>query len=239
MKYMGSKARHAKHILPIILKDRKPDQWYVEPFVGGANVIDKVTGNRIGADANPYQISLLKALQRGWLPPMDVSESDYLNIKNNIGQYPDFMVAYAGIQLSYGAIWFGSYRRDSIGKRNYSHEAYRNVSAQAPLLDGIDLRFSDYRDLYIPADSVIYCDPPYANSSGYSVVGEFDTQSFWAWCEHKVSEGHTVFVSEYEAPDGWACVWSKEVNSSLSKNTGAKKATEKLFTKSGILRKEE
>ncbi len=49
MKYMGSKARYAKSILPIILASRQPDQWYVEPFVGGANVIDKVSGPRIGA----------------------------------------------------------------------------------------------------------------------------------------------------------------------------------------------
>ena len=34
MKYMGSKNRHSKQILPIILKDRSPEQWYVEPFVG-------------------------------------------------------------------------------------------------------------------------------------------------------------------------------------------------------------
>ena len=52
MKYMGSKARIAKYILPIILKDRKPDQWYVEPFVGGCNTIDKVEGLRLGSDAN-------------------------------------------------------------------------------------------------------------------------------------------------------------------------------------------
>lgn len=44
MKYMGSKNRYAKEILPLILKDRKENQWYVEPFVGGANVIDKVGG---------------------------------------------------------------------------------------------------------------------------------------------------------------------------------------------------
>ena len=44
MKYMGSKNRIAKHILPIILKDRKENQYYVEPFVGGANMIDKVQG---------------------------------------------------------------------------------------------------------------------------------------------------------------------------------------------------
>ncbi len=41
---MGSKARIAKHILPIILKDRKDGQWYVEPFVGGANLIEEKTG---------------------------------------------------------------------------------------------------------------------------------------------------------------------------------------------------
>ena len=34
---MGSKNRIAKFILPIILKERKPEQWYVEPFAGGMN----------------------------------------------------------------------------------------------------------------------------------------------------------------------------------------------------------
>lgn len=45
MKYMGSKRRVAKYILPIMLAERKPDQWWVEPFVGGGNMIDKVEGN--------------------------------------------------------------------------------------------------------------------------------------------------------------------------------------------------
>jgi DNA adenine methylase len=41
MKYMGSKNRIAKYILPIMLKERGQRIW-VEPFVGGANMIDKV-----------------------------------------------------------------------------------------------------------------------------------------------------------------------------------------------------
>jgi DNA adenine methylase len=65
MKYMGSKNRIAKHILPIILKDRKEGQWYIEPFVGGFNLIDKVKGNRIAADCNPYITTLFTAIQRG------------------------------------------------------------------------------------------------------------------------------------------------------------------------------
>lgn len=63
MIYMGSKNRIAKDILPIILKDRKPEQWYVEPMVGGGNLIDKVEGLRIGADANPYVIEALKYIR--------------------------------------------------------------------------------------------------------------------------------------------------------------------------------
>lgn len=68
MQYLGSKNRIAKHILPIILKDRKVDQWYVEPFVGGCNIIDKVKGFRLGNDSHYYLIELWKALQLGYPP---------------------------------------------------------------------------------------------------------------------------------------------------------------------------
>lgn len=54
MKYMGSKNRIAKEILPIILKNKKEHQWYVEPFVGGSNVIEKINGKRIGSDNNNF-----------------------------------------------------------------------------------------------------------------------------------------------------------------------------------------
>lgn len=46
MVYVGSKARYADEILEIVLKDRKPKQLYIEPFMGGGNVICKVTGPR-------------------------------------------------------------------------------------------------------------------------------------------------------------------------------------------------
>ena len=58
MKYMGSKNRHAKALLPIILKNRRDDQWYVEPFVGGFNMIDKVPGLRLANDSHYYLIEL-------------------------------------------------------------------------------------------------------------------------------------------------------------------------------------
>jgi Site-specific DNA methylase len=62
MTYMGSKNRIAKEILPIMLKERGQRTW-VEPFVGGGNMIYKVQGKRIGADINHYLIDALIAIR--------------------------------------------------------------------------------------------------------------------------------------------------------------------------------
>lgn len=230
MKYMGSKNRHAKELLPIILKNRYEGQCYVKPFVGGANMIDKVDGWRIGSDCNHYLVALLKELGDGWLPPEDVTEAEYNAMKDDPGSYEPHLVGYVGFQLSYGAMWFGSYRRDNEGKRNYANEAYRNVAKQATKLKGIDFRLKPYRELLVPAQSLIYCDPPYEGTTKYKAnSGDFDHNDFWQWCREKVRQGHDVFVSEYQAPDDFVCVWEKQVNSSLTKDTGAKKNTERLF----------
>lgn len=45
-------------------------------------------------------------------------------------------------------------------------------------------------------------------------------------------QGHTVYVSEYKAPNDFECVWKKEAKSSLSANGkigGNKLSVEKLF----------
>jgi DNA adenine methylase len=228
MKYMGSKNRIAKEILPIMLKNRKDNQYWVEPFVGGANMIDKVTGNRIGSDINKYLIACLDSIAKGWIPDSKWSESLYNDIKNNKDEYSLAMVGYAGFALSYGGKWFGGWCRDSAGKRNYVLEAHKNAVKQQPFLTGIQFISSSYDELDIPANSIIYCDPPYASTTKYK--DEFDHKKFWDWCEIQVKKGHTVFVSEYNAPENWVCIWEKEIVSSLTQNTGGKKGIEKLFT---------
>jgi DNA adenine methylase len=52
---------------------------------------------------------------------------------------------------------------------------------------------------------------------------------FWQWCRDKCKEGHEVFVSEYNAPDDFVCVWEKSTSVSVAKSGKHKKATEKLF----------
>ncbi len=228
MKYIGSKNKHAKEILQFVLKNRKFNQYYVEPFIGGANIIDKVQNPRIGNDNNHYLIALLQKLQEDWLPPKEITEEDYYEIKENQLYCSDALLGYVGFQLSYGAKWFSGYRKDSEGFRNYSLEAFNNVANQAPLLKGIQLFCSDYRELEIPDNSIIYCDPPYENTINYQNES-FDHKIFWDWCRTKIKEGHSVFISEYSAPDDFVNLWGKTVCSSLSKNTGSKREIEKLF----------
>ena len=229
MKYMGSKNRIAKHILPIILKDRKEGQWYVEPFVGGANSIDKVTGNRLGSDTNMYLIRAIESIRDSLheLPKdnTEFTEKMYKELRNSDNQIHK---GYLGFALSYSGKWLGGWCRDGAGKRDYVREAYRNAENQSSSLQNLHLITADYKTLDIPDNSIIYCDPPYAKTTGHK-SGDFNHKDFFQWCREKAQEGHTVFVSEYNAPDDFECVWEKEVNSSLTKNTGAKKATEKLF----------
>lgn len=232
MKYMGSKNRIAKYLLPIILKDRKPDQWYVEPFVGGANMIDKVDGNRIGADSNHYLIAFLKSLQNGFQPPKNIDLQLYNHIRDNKDMYKDCVVGCVGFCFTYAAKWFGGFIGNSndvacVG-RDRLGESYRSVEKARKQVVGINLVHSSYEDLEIPENSIIYCDPPYANTTKYK--DDFDHGQFWQWCRDMANSGHKVFVSEYNAPNDFECLWQKEINSSLTKDTGSKKGIEKLFT---------
>ncbi|MDD3417563.1 MAG: DNA adenine methylase [Lachnospiraceae bacterium] len=62
MKYTGSKNRIAKELVPVIQSYITSEtKGYLEPFVGGANMIDKIDcSKKYGCDINEYLIELLK-----------------------------------------------------------------------------------------------------------------------------------------------------------------------------------
>lgn len=234
MKYMGSKARFAKHILPIILKDRQPRQSYIEPFAGGMNMIDKVDGIRIANDQHEELMAMWQALiYENWDPPKSVSEDEYKAIKYNQDDYPKHLVAYVGFN-SFGGKWFAGYRRDKQGKRDYWAEHYRNITKQVPNLEGVVLSCKSYTELEIPENSIVYCDPPYASTTKYR--DSFDHDKFWEWCRQQSKAGHQLFVSEYNAPEDFNCIWEKPAKTSFSwhaDNLPAKKSVERLFVFNG------
>lgn len=237
MKYVGSKSAIARYIVPFIQDALVGAKWYVEPFVGGANMMSNIKHPyRIGADSNRFVIALLGALRDGWVPP-HIDRDAYNDIRVNNDGYDPALVGWAGIGCSYSGKWFGGYAgvvQTRAGERDYIAEARRNCIRQAPSLRGAVFNHAEFTDMQVPPGSVIYCDPPYANTLKYP--GEFDTGKFWLWCQ-EVSRFNTVLVSEYSAPEGWTPIWSKEVGSSLSANGsagGRKKSIEMLFTYTGL-----
>ena len=227
MKFMGSKRRLVKHILPIMLENRKPGQFWVEPFVGGGNMIENVEGNRIGADINKWVIEALTAIRDcpQELPKnnQEFTKEDYQKLRES----DDYCFkGYAGFVFSFGAIWMSNWAHNNRNS-DYVAEAYRSAQKQSPKLQGVDLICSDYLDLYIPPNSIIYCDPPYKGTAKYKNT-HFDHEVFWDWVRVK-SKKHTVFVSEYTAPDDFKCLWEKLLVNELNKETDKRIQTERLF----------
>ena len=217
-----------------MLTGRKEGQWYVEPFAGGMNSLCQVDGNRLACDTNKYLIALWVALQNGWLPPEHVTKEQYYHVWHNMDLYPVELVGWCGFNCSYSGKFFSGYAGDTVVKngsvRRYQVEARANVLNQLPNMSGVELFNCSYEQLSTPANSIIYCDPPYAGT--YNYRNPFDSSAFFDWCRTKNAEGHLVFVSEYEAPSDFSCIWQADVKSSLSANGvygASKTTTEKLF----------
>lgn len=237
MKYLGSKNRIAKDLKPVIESyiDANTTQ-YIEPFVGGANMIDKIDFDRkVGSDINRYLIALLKYVQ---CPanslPKTISEDEYNAVKGDCDAYDDWYVGLVGFGATFSAKFFGGYARgfknDGITPRNHSNESIRNLEKQRTKLAGIDFEhksFLDYGDEIKGA--VIYCDPPYRNTTNYK-TGAFDYNAFYDWCV-RMSEHNTVLISEYNMPsDRFEVVWEKEHSVNLDAKRDAKSTRiERLF----------
>ena len=226
MKYLGSKNRISKHLKPIIegyLVDKKT---YIEPFVGGANMIDKIDfNNKIGSDINHYLIDLLNKLKEGadFLPDT-ITEEEYKKVKDNKDIYPDWYVALVGFGATFGARWFEGYARDKKTGRDLPNESIRNLKKQAPNLKNITFKTCGYEAYKNVKNAVIYCDIPYSNSKRYK--DPFNKDEFINFLL-ELDESNVILVSEYEMPEeNFSKIWEKEVKVSISQT---KKATEKLF----------
>jgi DNA adenine methylase len=166
-------------------------------------------------------------LQQEPFNPPHIGEIEYKHIQQNKHLYPDWLVGYVGFNLSFGAKFFGGYRRDKAGIRDYENEAQQNIKAQQPNLQGVQFYNLPYDQLPIPPHSIIYCDPPYKGTTQYK--DKFDHTKFYDWCIEQ-SKHHTIYISEYTMPAPFKCVWEKQVSSNLTVNTTGKTETEKLFT---------
>lgn len=202
-------------------------------------MIDKIRcENRIGNDIHKELIAMWNELQNGWIPPSHITEEEYITVRDNKEKYPDYYVGFVGYHASFGSKYFSGYARsfkvDGITPRDQSNEAYRNTMKQVADIKDVFFTQGDYKEHKIK-NAVIYCDPPYMGTTKYS-TGSFNYEEFWDWCR-KMSKENWLFVSEYNAPDDFECIWSKEHLANFDCNRGndisKKVRVEKLFTYKG------
>ena len=238
MKYVGSKNRISKELAPIIQNYITEDtKGYLEPFVVGANMIDKINHyNRIGCDIHKELIALLnKAKNDVDSIPDEISEEEYKLVKDNKSNYEDWYVGLVGFCASFGAKYFGGYARDNKNDNSgkWSVGAIKNLKKQAPLLKDIEFKCCNFLDL--PKDKikgyVIYCDIPYKGTKKYKTK-PFPYEEFYKWAI-EMAKNNTVLISEYNMPSNFKCIWEKEtkVNFDSNRCSGDKsnKRVEKLF----------
>lgn len=214
MRYLGGKARLARHLVPVLAVPA--DVTYVEPFVGGANIMaaQAHVRRRIGADAHLELIALHRAIQAGWVPPADVTREEYEAVRDNREAFPPHVVGFVGFGGSLQGAFFRGWDRGTVdpAKPGYLVDRCKGLAgalAKArPALLGVEFRHCDYASLDIPDGAFVYCDPPYAGTAGYS-TGAFDHVAFWAWAE-RLRERCIVRVSEFSAPPSWRVVWEQE-----------------------------
>ena len=90
----------------------------------------------------------------------------------------------------------------------------------------LEISSMDYREVRVKPGGIIYADPPYKGTTGYS-CGAFDHEAFYDWCAAR--KGH-VFISEYWMPeDRFEAVWEKDVLCTFSSTNNKRRVTEKIF----------
>ena len=109
--YLGSKNKLSKELAPIIHSYINDNcKGYIEPFVGGANMIDKIKcSNKIGYDINLYLIALLNHVKTSTDDiPEEITREHYYDVKNNQSNYDEWYVGLIGFCGSFSAkFWRG------------------------------------------------------------------------------------------------------------------------------------
>ena len=211
MQYLGGKVRLAKYIASEIVQHIPLGGTYVEPFCGACAVAIKVREYRpdvkiICNDLHPYLIALLRGVADGSFdPPETLSEDEYKYIRANKDENPA-LAGFAGFGCSFSGRWFQGYARSE--GQNFADEARRSLKQSS--YHSIQFYNLDYRALEIPEGAVVYCDPPYKDTKGYSGVPLFDYSAFLTWIK-ALALSHDVFMSEYaeNVNAGARVVWSK------------------------------
>ena len=249
MQYMGSKSKISGEIVPILQKfiDEKGIKTYIEPFVGGANIIDKINcEKKLGFDKNESLIALLQDAQLGGPNiPKTMSREDwdkwkevYRNyeghlIENNISFSNQVAIGATAFFGSFSCRGFSGGMANNTSNRDYYESRRNSLMKQAAQKGFREITFSVWDYTMIPIVNLdetvlIYSDPPYQNTKAYGYKFEtgFNHEEYWNWIR-ECSKKCIVVCSEQTFPDDFEIIWQKQVKRTNGADNNFK-AVEKL-----------
>ena len=253
MQYQGGKSRIAKNISEVIInevsrwkeqncfnncgsyqreieRERESNTTFVSLFCGSCAVEVKLApyfNKVICNDKHEYLIEMLKAVQNGYELPEHISEEEYKQIRLHKDENK-VLTGFVGFGCSFGGKFFGGYARNKE-QTNYALQSKKSLLKDIIQLQNAEFTCLDYHDVPIPKHSVVYADPPYANTTTYQGQ-KFNTDEFWEYMR-EISKDNQVYISELTAPDDFKCIWEKPFTRTLDRNKENQfKVTEKLFT---------
>lgn len=94
---------------------------------------------------------------------------------------------------------------------SFSSDSYENVRIETP-----------------PEETIIYCDPPYFNTTDYKNEAVFDSMKFFKWAEQCP---YSVFVSEYYAPSNLSVIFEKQKRALLASDATHTKSEKLLWNR--------
>jgi DNA adenine methylase len=239
MKYLGGKHGIGKLIAEFISTACPSNKvnGYLEPFCGSLGVFKNMTDKHykkyVASDKQPDLIELWRKIQANKLRlPEHISEEEYNKLKH--ANSPNAMKAVAGFALSFGGKYFAGYSQKWAGNsgRDFLKEFKTSLEKIKPTIQQKNVHFYNrsYNEFH-PHNILIYCDPPYKSTEGYSSTGTFDHEEFWNTMR-KWSKDNCVFISEENAPSDFKVVWKKSKRRTLDKTSRFYKY-EKIYSYKG------
>ena len=227
MAYLGGKSTGFKHIIKILNDPKYDNMDYYELFCGYCHITRRIV-NKKSITINDYNgllVCLLDGIKQNLSYPY-ISRERYYELKNKHNVIT-WERAIAGFCYSYNGKLWGGYVLDNSNTPSYKktgklmiyykqRQNYYDKLKKNQAFMSSKLNYKSY-DEFNPVGALIYCDPPYRNTTKYNKnsVGEFDHDKFWDRVR-ELSKYNDVYVSEYTAPDDFICVAELPKKSTVS-----------------------
>ena len=200
---------------------------YIEPFAGSLGVTHRVEiQDKLVNDIFAPLINMHKYIyEYGFKDFPDVVTKELYEECRNIYKRGILLTpaqVFIGFACSFGAMFYNTYasdkrdKRDKRGNRNYYHSALKAYQQKISIIKSNtqNIKFSskNYRYIRLPQKCIVYCDPPYINTTGYNHLNDsFNHREFYQWIRLNSTSDHIIIFSEITAPKDFKIIYQEKI----------------------------